>query len=233
MSDKKILNKMVDDIGTPFYVYDACKVRENIQKIKTAFKGTKIHYSLKCNPCPGICKIISNTGIEAEIASPFEAKIAVNAGFDPAEILYDGPGKTKENILKSLDLGLRRFNIESMTELDRLKEVTNGDTEHLSLCFRINPLETGNAVEKMTGKPSRFGIDIEELSACLDKAAKDGFKINGIHLFLGSQILSDKQLIVNYRAGLNIIAEYYEKFYTAKKIDYVFGGGFRNPLSRS
>jgi diaminopimelate decarboxylase len=231
MSDKKILNKIINEVGTPFYVYDACKIRENIQRVKDAFKETTIHYSLKSNPCLGVCKIISEAGIEAEIASPFEAEVAVEAGFDPANILYDGPGKTIENISTNLDLGLKRFNIEAMTELERLKEITNGNTDDLTLCFRINPLEESNAAEKMTGKPSRFGIDIEELPACLDKAAKDGFKINGIHLYLGSQILSDEQLIANYRVGLNIISEHYEKFYTGKKIDYVFGGGFGIPYN--
>lgn len=229
MSDKKILNTIVDEVGTPFYVYDACRIRENIQRIKSAFKETTIHYSLKSNPCLAVCEIISEAGIEAEIASPFEAKVAVEAGFDPAQILYDGPGKTKENISENLDLGLKRFNIEAMTELERLKEITNGNNDDLTLCFRINPIESSDSAEKMTGKPSRFGIDIEELPACLDKAAKDGFKINGIHLYLGSQILSDEQLIANYRVGLNIISEHYDKFYTGKKIDYVFGGGFGIP----
>jgi len=229
MSDVNILNSIVDEVGTPFYVYDACRIRENIQRVKNAFKETIIHYSLKSNPCLGVCKIISEAGIEAEIASPFEAGIAVKAGFSPANILYDGPGKTIENISKNLDLGLRRFNIEAMTELDRLKEITNGNTDDLTLCFRINPLESSDSAEKMTGKPSRFGIDIEELPACLDKATQDGFKINGIHLYLGSQILSDEQLIANYRVGLNIISEHYDKFYTAKKIDYIFGGGFGIP----
>jgi len=229
MSDKNILNSIVDEIGTPFYVYDACRIRENIQKVKNAFKETTIHYSLKSNPCLGICKVIADSGIEAEIASPFEAKIAVEAGFAPANILYDGPGKTIENISENMDLGIKRFNIEAMTELERLKEITGGNTDDLTLCFRINPLEASNAAEKMTGKPSRFGIDIEELPACLEKAAGDGFKINGIHLYLGSQILSDEQLIANYRVGLNIISEHYEKFHTEKKIDYVFGGGFGIP----
>jgi len=229
MSDKKILNSIVDEVGTPFYVYDACRIRENIQRVKDAFKETTIHYSLKSNPCLAICKIIADAGIEAEIASPFEAKVAVEAGFDPANILYDGPGKTIDNIAENLDLGLKRFNIEAMTELERLKEVTKGNTDDLTLCFRINPLESSESAEKMTGKPSRFGIDIEELPACLDKAAQDGFKINGIHLYLGSQILSDEQLIANYRVGLNIISRHYKKFYTDKKIDYVFGGGFGIP----
>ncbi len=229
MSDKDILNSIVDEIGTPFYVYDACQIKENIRKIKNAFKETTIHYSLKSNPCPSVCKVISEAGIEAEIASPFEAKIAVGAGFDPAGVLYDGPGKTKENISENLDLGLRRFNIEAMSELERLKEIRKGNTDDLTLCFRINPLEGSNAAEKMTGKPSRFGIDIEELPGSLEKAARNDFKINGIHLYLGSQILSDEQIIANYRAGLDIISGHYEKFYTGRKLDYVFGGGFGIP----
>jgi diaminopimelate decarboxylase len=231
MSDKDILNTIIDEIGTPFYVYDACRIRENIRRVKDAFKEIAIHYSLKSNPCPGVCRVIAETGIEAEIASPFEARIAVETGFTPANILYDGPGKTKENISENLELGLRRFNIEAMTELERLKAVRNGNTDDLTLCFRINPLEGSSAAEKMTGKPSRFGIDIEALPACLEKAAKDGFKINGIHLYLGSQILSDEQLIANYRAGLDIISKHYEKFYTGRKLDYVFGGGFGIPYN--
>lgn len=231
MPDKDILNKIAAEIGTPFYVYDACRIRENIRKVKDAFKDIAIHYSLKSNPCPGVCKVIAEAGIEAEIASPFEARIAVEAGFEPANILYDGPGKTKENISENLELGLRRFNIEAMTELERLKAVRNGNTDDLTLCFRINPLEGSNAAEKMTGKPSRFGIDIEELPACLEKAAAGGFKINGIHLYLGSQILSDEQLIANYRAGLDIISKHYEKFHTGRKLDYVFGGGFGIPYN--
>ena len=148
MSDKNILNNIVNEIGTPFYVYDACRIRENIKKVKDAFKETTIHYSLKSNPCLGVCRIIAEAGIEAEIASPFEAKIAVGAGFDPAEILYDGPGKTKENISQNLALGVKRFNIEAMTELGRLREITKGDTDDLTLCFRVNPLEGTNAAEK-------------------------------------------------------------------------------------
>ena len=201
----EILKSIVDKVGTPFYVYDAARIRTNIRKVKDAFKDVTIHYSLKSNPSLAVCRLIADTGIEAEIASPFEAQIAVNAGFNTAEILYDGPGKTSENISNNVKLGIRRFNIESMTELKRLKEITNGKTANLSLCFRINPLEESNAAEKMTGKPSRFGIDIETLPACLDTAAGDGFKINGIHLYIGSQILSEEQLVKNYRVGWTLL----------------------------
>ncbi len=226
---RKILKAAVDEIGTPFYIYDQGKIIENIRKVKNAFAEIPIHYSLKSNPCPALCKIISEAGIEAEIASPFEARVAVEAGFDPAEILYDGPGKTEENISEVLSLGIRRFNIESVTELARLKKITPENSEHLSLCFRVNPLEASSAAEKMTGKPSRFGIDIEELPQALDAAAGDGFNINGIHLYLGSQILSDGQLTANYRTGLEIIDKYCEKFYHRGKIEYIFGAGFGIP----
>lgn len=226
---KTLIENIIEKAGMPFYLYDAGLIRENIRRVKTAFPETRIHYSLKANPCPGLCKIISEAGLEAEIVSPSEAQTAVAAGFDPAEILYDGPAKTNSNIMEILNLGVKRFNIESMTELDRLKEVTDGKTERLTLCFRVNPLQESDAAEKMTGKPSRFGIDVEELPACLDKAANAGFRIKGIHLYIGSQILSDAQLTANYRTGLEIINTHYEKFFTGKNLEYVFGAGFGIP----
>lgn len=224
-----LLSSIIGKTSMPFYLYDAGILRANIRRVQAAFPETRIHYSLKANPCPGLCRIIAETGIEAETASPFEARIAVEAGFSPAEILCDGPAKTRENIIENLNLGLRRFNIESMTELERLKEVAKGNTGHLTLCFRVNPQTASGAAEKMTGRPSRFGIDIEELPLCLDKAAGDGFKIKGIHLYSGSQILSNEQLLANYRTGLEIINTHYGKFFTGENIEYIFGAGFGIP----
>ena len=229
MLTEATLKNASENSPTPFYLYDAEQIRQNIQKVQSAFQETQIHFSLKSNPSPGLCKIIANAGAEAEIASPFEARIAVKSGFDPTQIMYDGPGKTSDNIAAVLKLSIKHFNIESMTELERLQALTNGKMEDLRLCFRINPIEDCDAAEKMTGKPSRFGIDIETLPACLDKAAENNWNITGIHLYLGSQILSEDQLIANYKTGLNIIAEHYDKFRFKDRIEYVFGAGFGIP----
>jgi diaminopimelate decarboxylase len=231
MLTEAILKNASNNFPTPFYIYDAEQIRKNIQRIKSAFQGTKVHFSLKSNPSPGLCKIISAAGAEAETASPFEAQTAVKSGFDPNQIMYDGPGKTCENIAAVLKLGVKHFNIESMTELERLQTVTAGEMDGLRLCFRINPLEDCDAAEKMTGKPSRFGIDIETLPACLDMAAENNWNIAGIHLYLGSQILSEDQLITNYKTGLDIIAGHYDKFRFKDRtgIEYVFGAGFGIP----
>jgi diaminopimelate decarboxylase len=228
MSQDK-LKAVVEQTATPFYIYDIEQLKKNIGNLKNAFKDIPVHFSLKSNPSAALCKIMSSEGIQAEIASPFEARTAVNAGFDPAQILFDGPAKTVENISEILKLGIRRFNIESLGELKRLKQITDGDNDGLSICFRINPLEPSEAAEKMTGKPSRFGIDLEELSSAFDAADEYGFEINGIHLYLGSQILSNEQLAANYRQGLDIISENLDRFSKNGKIVYIFGAGFGIP----
>ncbi|MDD5729357.1 MAG: hypothetical protein PHV59_12415 [Victivallales bacterium] len=231
MLTEATIKNIASSTPTPFYVYDAGQIRRNIRKIRSAFPETITHFSLKSNPCPGLCRLIAETGIEAEVASPFEARIAVRSGFNPAAVMYDGPGKTPDNIIQVLKLGIRHFNIEAMSELERLQALSaNGvKMDDLRLCLRINPREACEAAEKMTGKPSRFGIDLEELPACLDRAAANNRRINGIHLYLGSQILSEDQLIANYRTGLDIIERYYDKFRFHGSIEYVFGAGFGIP----
>ena len=231
MLDDATLKQLTENVKTPFYVYDAELIRKNIKAVNRAFEGVSVHFSLKSNPCPAVSAVIARAGAQAEIASPFEARIAATAGFSPENILYDGPGKTLDNIREVLSLGVKRFNIESMTELERLKQVAGEDISRLTVCFRVNPLDPSNAAEKMTGKPSRFGIDIEKFTESLEVASAAGVNISGIHLYLGSQILSEQQLIDNYEVGLKLLRNNIDKLKDSSAVEYVFGCGFGIPYS--
>ena len=188
--------RAAERVGTPFYLYDAEVLRANGRALLSAFGCFRPHYSLKANPCPGLCALVSSMGFGAEVSSRFEAEIALRTGFDPAEMLYDGPAKTVDEIGHGLLAGIRRFNFESPAELGRIRRALaeTGVREPLHLCARVNPERSTSAGEVMTGRSSRFGMDEETLEPLLRRSRADGSTPSGIHLYIGSQILDAEEI---------------------------------------
>jgi diaminopimelate decarboxylase len=229
------LERVADEFGTPVYVYDGGLLDRTCTGFMSAFSGLRPHYSLKANPCPGVCRIISSAGFGAEVSSEFEAEIAVQAGFAPDEILYDGPAKTRCEISSALVHGIRRFNFESAAELERICTAgrQSGDLPDLRLCARVNPVRTTSAGEVMTGKSSRFGMDEESLVPVLQVAERFGRGLAGIHLYIGSQILDPDEILRNFGLGLDILTRMAPTglLEEGKPAELVFGPGIGVPYS--
>jgi diaminopimelate decarboxylase len=232
----EMLEKAANDFGTPLYAYDGGILRKSCAAIMSAFSEFRPHYSLKANPSPGLCGIIASAGFAAEVSSDFEAAIAVQAGFDPAEIMYDGPAKTGSEISGALLKGIRRFNFESAAELERICVAgrESGTLDDLHLCARLNPVSTTSAGEVMTGKSSRFGMDEETLFPGLQAAECFGRRVNGIHLYIGSQILDPDEIVRSFNLGLASLARMAGMglLPEGKPAELVFGPGLGVPYSR-
>ena len=81
---------------------------------------------------------------------------------------------------------------------------------------------------RMGGTASPFGIDEEELDRVTEEIeALDNVKINGIHLFMGTQILDAHILIGQYQRAVSIAAKLAERVGALETID--FGGGWGTP----
>ncbi|MGY5640380.1 diaminopimelate decarboxylase, partial [Streptomyces sp. C-3] len=53
-------------------------------------------YSLKANPSLGLCGVIADGGLGADVASAGELQTALKAGFAPERIFSNGPYKSPE-----------------------------------------------------------------------------------------------------------------------------------------
>lgn len=233
----RMLGEIAQTYGTPVYIYDGEILQQRCAEVSYAFSRYNPHFSLKANPNPGICKIISSLGFGAEVSSEFEARIALDSGFIGSSIMYDGPAKTIDEIAHALENGILHFNFESITELNRILKVASerGIEKDLRLCARINPLEKTAANEIMTGGSSRFGIDEEMLIPKLKKYSRYHRRINGVHLYRGSQILNSNELIINFQHGLDILEQLvrHQLLREDVPVDYVFGAGIGVPYSDS
>ncbi len=213
MIKEALIRRIIDETGTPAYIYDGDLMKNSASRIFEVFNGLNPHFSFKANPNIELARKLLEAGFGAEVSSEFEARTALEAGFKPENIMYDGPAKTSGEIFHALSCGITHFNIESRAEAGRLlQELGKFDRPiPLSACLRVNPQEASSAAEVMTGESSRFGIDEEVLEDQAKAVISDGLKINGLHLYVGSQILDHTRILENFKKGLLILANLAEK----------------------
>jgi diaminopimelate decarboxylase len=83
--------------GTPFYAYDRlqpCLLHARVAHLRSALPPqVKLHYAMKANPMPAVVGYMAGLVDGIDVASAGELKVALDAGADPAEVSFAGPGK--------------------------------------------------------------------------------------------------------------------------------------------
>ena len=225
---------LVKEYGTPLYVYDLEIIRKQYNALKRSLPlEVKIFYAIKANPNPHICAFLRSLGAGAEIASAGELYIALKAGFSGEEIVYNGPGKTDEDIQYAIKNGVYVINVESMDELHRLNAIAAIERSQVKVCIRVNPIRGVTSVKMQTGGGSqKLGIDEEQIETVIETALKcDWIELQGIHIYVGSQILEQRRLLESIENTLRIAGRTSQLGFPLKCIN--FGGGLGVPYDES
>jgi diaminopimelate decarboxylase len=222
---------LVAEYGTPLYLYDASVLQQTWWRLRQTLPPEfTIYYSMKANPNQRILKFFLDQGCGLEIASLGEFHRALRAGCDPKNILFAGPGKTEAELQQVLEKGIGTIHVESLREIDRISTLSQQVGRTAEIALRINPTEEaqGGAM-RMGGKPLPFGIDEECLETVLDRVLPDPWlQLQGIHLFIGTQILDASILLAQYRKGLAIALRVSQRL--GKPLQTIdFGGGLGIP----
>jgi diaminopimelate decarboxylase len=225
------LNNIAAKYGTPFYVYEAGSIRHQFERLTTALGSeTDLFYSFKANPNPAICEILKELGAGAEVCSLTELEIALKCGFSKDNIIFVGPAKSDNELLQCIQHNIYAIVVESLDELFRIRELAKLCSNKVSVLLRINPnFSVKNALLKMGGKPSQFGIDYAELCAHeREIMAIEQIQIRGIHIYNGTRILDADAFLDNTTRILMLAKELMTKWkITFECID--IGGGFGIP----
>jgi diaminopimelate decarboxylase len=129
-----------------------------------------------------------------DVASAGEMKVALDAGADPAEMSFAGPGKRDAELRQAVAAGVQ-VNVESARELPVLAAASQALGLPARVALRVNPdFELKGAGMRMGGGPKPFGVDAEAVPALLRTVAAMGLQFEGFHLFAGSQNLRAEAL---------------------------------------
>ncbi len=191
LAENVSVEKIADEVGTPVYVYSKATFIEHLQKIQAAYSqiDTMICYSVKACGNINILKVMAQLGSGFDIVSGGELYRVLQAGGDPAKIVFAGVGKTDTEILEALDAGISYFNIESEAELGNLIRLAKQQSKRTKAALRVNPdIEYGAHSFLKTGKKeTKFGVDIERALKVF-AAHDDNAIVNlcAIHVHLGT-----------------------------------------------
>jgi diaminopimelate decarboxylase len=185
------LSRLAERVGqTPFYAYSRDLLRARVAHLRQALPAAvKLHYAMKANPMPAVVQYMAGLVEGIDVASAGELKVALDAGADPAEISFAGPGKRDPELRQAVAAGVL-VNVESMRELPVLAAASQALGLPARVAVRVNPdFELKGSGMKMGGGPKQFGVDTEVVPDMLAFIAREGLAFEGFHLYAGSQNL--------------------------------------------
>lgn len=225
---------IADEYGTPVFVIDENRIRDNYQRFYNAFSkyypDFKVFYACKANTNLAVLKILEDEGCCIDAVSPGEVYISRKMGFPGDRILFTGNNITNDELKYVLDQGAV-LNIDSVSALKRLAEII--EPNGLKISFRVNPMVgAGHHDHCITGGVmSKFGIMDSEAVEVYKLAKELGFNPIGMHSHIGSGILDPEPFKLAIESTMDIAG----KVHKEAGIDFEFvdfGGGVGIPYTQ-
>ena len=162
------------------YVYDTAALRARAAEVRAALPpGTTLLYAVKANGHPAVVRTLAQVCDGLEVASGGELDLAVAAG--ARRIVFGGPAKTDAELAAAVAAGAQ-VNVESGHELRRLDAAARAAGTVVPAAVRVNRATTApDGSHAMTGTPTPFGVDEEELPRVLAQPLTS-VRITGFHL---------------------------------------------------
>jgi len=220
--DKVDVHQLLQEYGSPLYVYDEEILRERCRELKNLIKYPqfRVNYSAKANTNVELLKIIYEEGLDVDAMSPGEMYLEMKAGFTSDRMMFIGNNVSRDELQYAVDRGIY-VSVDSLSQLATLGEVNRGG----QVCLRINPgIGAGHHEKVVTGgKKAKFGIAIEDLHKAQEIAAIYNMTITGLNQHIGSLFLETEAYIAAAAQLLQVAA-------TLPSIQVVdFGGGMGIP----
>lgn len=217
------LIKIANEFDTPLYVYHAEKIKEQYQKLTSAFakQDTTFFYASKALTNINILRYIKEIGCNVDCSSINEVKLALHAGFPPERVLYTSNGIDFSEIEEAVVAGVH-INIDSLSNLEKFGKKF-GHTYPVGIRIRPNIMAGGNIKISTGHEGSKFGIPVNQLEKIVAIVKNTNLFIRTLHIHTGSDI-KDPDVFVK---GIEVLFELIPHFPDLEIID--LGGGFKVP----
>ena len=219
---------IVEEAGTPLYIYSARAIRDAYHAVDAAFAAYPhaIHYALKANSTLAIVRLLRSIGSRIDANSGGEIQVAQRAGYPPDEIVFTGVGKTREELEYAIGAGVGVINAESAGELDRIAALASAAGREARVALRVNPdIDAGSHPNISTGlRINKFGVPLQDARAIYrERRERPGLRFVGVHVHIGSQITSAEPLRRAARTLATLALELRDDGFQLEHLDV--GGG--------
>ena len=217
------LSAIAHEFGTPLYVYHTEKIKEQFAKLKKAFSQSDVQffYAAKALTNINILDYIRSIGSNIDCSSINEVKLAMNAGFEPRNILYTSSNIAFEEIEEARNLGVH-INIDSLSNLEKFGKKF-GNSYPVGIRLRPNIMAGGNLKISTGHDTSKFGVPLDQIDEVISVMNETGVIIRTLHIHTGSDI-RDVEI---FAKGIVVLFDVAQHFPDLEIID--LGGGFKVP----
>ncbi|MCX6696551.1 MAG: type III PLP-dependent enzyme [Methanoregula sp.] len=223
---KELLQELAHEHGTPIFVVDHEKLRDNYREFKKYLPDVQVYFAVKANSNPDIVKTLFDMGASFDVASMPEFMIVF-------EFIRDMPDKKRQDWIWDKIIYANTIKpIETLEALDHYKPLVTFDNNeelkkirrhapHAGLVLRIRVPNTGSMVELS----SKFGAHPGEAVDLIVTAFDMGLVVEGISFHVGSQCTNFENYVKALQLSADIISETETR--TGQKIRILdIGGGF-------
>ena len=226
-----IKKDQADSLKTPCYILDIDRFEKNLADIRDPFaqhwdQRLILGFSFKTNHMRELVQCAGQNGMYAETVSDDEYHLALELGYSPEKIIYNGPQKSEEQLIEALKNGsiVNLDNPDEISVIENRKEEL--DVASVKAGLRVNfDLESMCPGETTAGaEVSRFGFCVEngDFESALERLDKIGVKVAGLHLHYSSRTRSLKI----FRALSEMACHLIDRYRLQEQLKYVdIGGG--------
>jgi len=219
------VSELMDEFGSPVFVFSEKTIRETYAEAKRAFETrypkVQFAWSYKTNYLDAICNIFHDEGSWAEVVSGYEFNKALSLGVNGSNILFNGPEKSEEDLTLAINHNAC-IHIDHFDELYQLIEITRKLDKKARVAIRIN-MDSG--IYPMW---DRFGFNYENGEAwnAINRIMlAENIELIGLHTHLGTYIMTTSAYKVAAQKMSNLMVATHRKFdHWIKYLD--LGGGF-------
>lgn len=234
--------ELAQQYGTPLYLMDEQRIRENCRTYIRAFRdhlggyGMPVYASKAASFCE-IYRIVESEGLGIDVVSSGEIYTAVKAGFPMEKAMFHSNNKTDADIEYGISCGVGCFVVDGQEELLRINEIAGKHGITQKVLLRLTPGIDPHTYEAIsTGKvDSKFGTAIETGQAMPLVALalqQPNVELAGFHCHVGSQVFEEDVYQRTADIMVGFMAQVRDELgYTVKTLN--LGGGYGVPYLES
>ena len=188
------LSALADEYGTPVQIVDEGALRQRAREFADGLTrrrpGSSVAFASKSFPCTAIYRVMAEEGLHIDVAGAGELITALKAQVPTGQMVLHGNAKTDHELGLAVENRVGTVVIDGWDDINRLEQV---DGPRQSVLLRVIPgVDAPTMAAISTGHHgSKFGLPLDEARRAISHMRSSArFEVRGIHLHIGSQILT-------------------------------------------
>ena len=197
-------SELVSTFGTPAVIIDEAALRDRARRyldgLRSRWPNSEVVWASKSLPLTSVFRTLGEEGLAIDVAGGGELVMALAAGVKPSKILMHGNAKTDHDIEMAVEAGVGTIVIDNFDDIDRLERIVKNEQ---AVLVRIIPgILPETHLANATGQDdSKFGLSISNAKVAIERLkASNKLRLDGLHLHLGSQIMSTAPFVQSVEA---------------------------------